>query len=282
MKARRWTSQTPPPSGTFPSPWVRPQRPQRPASCPGLGHCAIEPLADWLPSLPQRRRSALQPSAQASSYIRHPNADPIPTPTRHTPRPRCPPAGALDERRLQVFLERFEGLRADREHEATQRRRRGGGGGGEGQHAAVLPPFHYGSHYSNAGACGWVDGWAGALSEYGRDRYQTLGDIDGAHSHFSLPSFLTSAHPHPTAPNQASCCSTCCAWRASPSWHASCRRAALRCACRAALRCAALHLAPPLPWPPACLLPCSAPARLRACIPTRITSNQPSLAGRAL
>jgi hypothetical protein len=50
-------------------------------------------------------------------------------------------AGALDEKRLQFFLERFEGLRQDVS----------GSSGGGGAAAGVMPPFHYGSHYSNAG-----------------------------------------------------------------------------------------------------------------------------------
>ncbi len=54
----------------------------------------------------------------------------------------CPAlyVGALDERRLQFFRERFESLRADQQH--------GGGATDGGPH---LPPFHYGSHYSSAG-----------------------------------------------------------------------------------------------------------------------------------
>ena len=40
------------------------------------------------------------------------------------------PVGALDEKRLQFFLERFDTLTADPDS---------------------LPPFHYGSHYSSAG-----------------------------------------------------------------------------------------------------------------------------------
>ncbi len=41
----------------------------------------------------------------------------------------CMPAGALNEKRLGFFLDRFESLRHDPE----------------------IPPFHYGSHYSSAG-----------------------------------------------------------------------------------------------------------------------------------
>ena len=63
----------------------------------------------------------------------------------------CPPAaGALNEKRLQFFLERFESLRQDRD--SGHGHGRGSGGGGD----AAMPPFHYGSHYSNAGIVGWL------------------------------------------------------------------------------------------------------------------------------
>jgi len=54
-------------------------------------------------------------------------------------------AGALNDKRLQFFLERFESLRQDRDQGGHSGH--SGGGGGE----AAMPPFHYGSHYSNAG-----------------------------------------------------------------------------------------------------------------------------------
>lgn len=226
------------------------------AACPPLASCKV-------------RRPLLSTGATAHA----------PPASNHNAHPPACPAGALDERRLQVFLERFEGLRADREHDAAAARRRGrgrGGGGGaegEGQHAAVVPPFHYGSHYSNAG--GWaggraVGGWvsrraagrrppragaAGAWAACIRGRACSLGlhaptwhaasprhrpAPPTAHSHrhaalhLHLRSQASPALPVCIArqrnsrlalrPMQASSCSTCCAWRASPSWPASCRR----------------------------------------------------------
>ena len=73
--------------------------------------------------------------------------------------PAWPPhTGALNDKRLQFFLERFESLRQDRDQ---------GGHSGHSGGEASMPPFHYGSHYSNAGiVSGWLcgpaacSGWA--------------------------------------------------------------------------------------------------------------------------
>ncbi|PRW34047.1 BEACH domain-containing lvsC isoform X1 isoform B [Chlorella sorokiniana] len=57
------------------------------------------------------------------------------------------PIGALNDKRLQFFLERFESLRQDRDQGGHSVHSGQSGHSGE----AAMPPFHYGSHYSNAG-----------------------------------------------------------------------------------------------------------------------------------
>ena len=123
----------------------------------GLGtqHCSANAALNVLARLrlvaAARGRSGHQSPAQWCPSASPCTVSPRPaSPCPASPRIRASPtplgAGALEERRLQFFLDRFESLRADAQHS-------GGGGGGEGgaHGSGHLPPFHYGTHYSSAG-----------------------------------------------------------------------------------------------------------------------------------